>query len=90
MSLFSSLPQEAAWSDTHTVTDSFHDYWVYPSSHPSGLVSLLGYSYNPLTRLAPYRPLALPCDLSTVAPLRYAQSSYCTASVAYVKPWVHE
>jgi len=35
------------------VTDSFHGYWVYPSSPPSGLVQLLGYSYTPLTRLAP-------------------------------------
>jgi len=36
------------------VTDSFHGYWVYPSSPPSGLVPLLGYSYSPLPRLAPY------------------------------------
>jgi len=36
------------------VTDSFHGYWVYPFSPPSGLVPLLGYSYSPFTRLAPY------------------------------------
>ena len=54
ISPFSSPPLEAAQSDTHTVTDSFHGYWVLPSSPPSGLVPLLGYSYNPLTWLAPY------------------------------------
>jgi len=70
----------------HTVTDSFHSYWVYPSSPPSGLVPLLGYSYSPLTWLAPYCPFTLrhSRDFSTVAPLGYAQSSYCTASVADV------
>jgi len=51
---FSSLPLEAALSDTHRVTDSFHSYWVYPSSPPFGHVPLLGYSYSPFTRLAPY------------------------------------
>jgi len=40
------------------VTDSFHGYWVYRSSPPSCLVPLLGCSYNPLTRLAPYCPFA--------------------------------
>jgi len=30
----SSPPLEAAKSDTHTVTDSFYGYWVYPSSPP--------------------------------------------------------
>jgi len=35
ISPFSSLPLEAAQSDTHTVTDSFHGYWVYPFSPPS-------------------------------------------------------
>jgi len=35
------------------VTDSFHAYWVYNSSPPSGLVQLLGYSHSPLTQLAP-------------------------------------
>ena len=39
---------------THTVTASFRGYWVYPSSTPSGLVPLLGYSYSPFTRLAPH------------------------------------
>ena len=38
----------------NTVTDSVHSYWVYPSSPPSGFAPLLGYSYSPLTRLAPY------------------------------------
>jgi len=54
ISPFSSLPLEAAYSDTHMVTDSFHGYWVYPSSPPSGFVPLLGYSYSPLPQLAPY------------------------------------
>jgi len=36
------------------VTDSFHGYWVYPSSPPPGLVPLLGYSYSAYTQLAPY------------------------------------
>jgi len=57
-----------------------------PPLPPQGLVLLLSYSYNPLTRLAPYCPFTLrrPSDFSTVAPLGYAQSSYCTASVADV------
>ena len=54
ISQFSSPPVEAAWSDMKTVTDSFHCYWVYPASPPAGLVPLLGYSYNPLIRLAHY------------------------------------
>jgi len=86
ISPFSSPPFEAAYSDTHTVTDSFHGCWVYPSSPPFRFVSLLGYSYNQLTRLAPYWPFTLrrPRDFSTVAPLSYAQWSYCTPSVADV------
>ena len=84
ISLFSSPPLETAWSDTHRGIDIFHGSWVYPFSPPSGLVRLLGYSYNPLTWLAPYCPSASPCDFSTVAPLGYPQSSYCTASVADV------
>jgi len=36
------------------LTDSFYGYWVYLSSAPSGFVPLLGYSYSPFTRLAPY------------------------------------
>jgi len=57
-----------------------------PPLPPSGFVPSLGYSYNPLTRLAPYCPFTLrrPRPFSTVAPLGYAQSSYCTASVADV------
>jgi len=54
ISPFSSRPLEVAESDTHKVTDSFHGYWVYPSSPPPGFVPLLGYSYSPFTRLAPY------------------------------------
>jgi len=44
---------------------------------------LLGYSYNPLTLLAPYCSFTLlrPRDFSTVGPRGYAQSSYCTPSV---------
>jgi len=38
----------------HTVSHSFHGYWVNPSSPPWGLVPLLGYSYSTLTQLAPY------------------------------------
>ena len=72
--------------DTHTVTDTFHGYWVYPSSPPSGFGPLLGYSYDPLAQLAPYCPFTLrrPRNLSTVALHGYAQSSYCTTSVADV------
>jgi len=51
----------------HTVTDSFHGYWVYPSSPPSGFVPLLGYSYSPFTRLAPYS-LGRPSDCHCRAP----------------------
>jgi len=54
ISPFSSPTLEAASSDTHRVTDSFHGNWVYPSSLSSWLVALLSYSYNPLTRLAHY------------------------------------
>jgi len=68
ISPFSSPPLEAAESDTHTVTDSFHGYWVYPSSPPPGLVLLLGYSYSPFTRLAPYC-LRRPSDCHGRAPL---------------------
>jgi len=35
ISAFSSPPLRAAWSDMHTVTDSFSCYWVYPFSHPT-------------------------------------------------------
>jgi len=35
IALFSSLPLAAAYSETETVTNSFHDYWVYPFSPPS-------------------------------------------------------
>ena len=44
-----------------------------PPLPPQGLVPLLGYSYNPLTWLAPYCPFTLrrPRDCPTVAPLRY-------------------
>jgi len=57
-----------------------------PPIPPQGLVPLLGYSYNPLTWLAPYCPITLrrPRDFSTVAPLGYAQLSYCTVSLADV------
>jgi len=57
-----------------------------PPLPPSGLVPLLSWSYNPLTQLAPYCPFSLrrPRDFFTVPPLGYAQSSYCTASVADV------
>jgi len=57
-----------------------------PPLPPSGLVPLRGYSYNPLTRLAPYCPFSLrpPRDFSTGAPFGYAQLSYCTASVVDV------
>jgi len=46
-----------------------------PPLPPPGLVPLLGYSYNPLTQLAPYCPFTLrrPRDFSTVAPLGDAQ-----------------
>jgi len=40
-----------------------------PPLPPQGLVPLLGYSYNPLTRLAPNCRSATPSDFSTVAPL---------------------
>jgi len=57
-----------------------------PPPPPQGLVPLLGYSYNPLTRLAPYCPFTLyhPRNFSTVAPLGYTVSSYGTASAADV------
>ena len=47
---------------------------------------MLSYSYNQLTRLAPYCPFTLrrSHDCPTVAPLGYAQSAYCNASVADV------
>jgi len=46
-----------------------------PPLPPQGLVPLLGYSYNPLTRLGPYCPITSrrPRDFSTVAPLTYTQ-----------------
>jgi len=43
ISPFSSSSLEAAKSDTHTVTDSFHGYWVYPSSPP--------FRFRPVARL---------------------------------------
>jgi len=67
ISPFSSLPLEAASSDTHTVTNSFHGYWVYPSSPPSGHVPLLGYSNSPFPRLAHYC-LRCPSDCHGCSP----------------------
>jgi len=87
ISPFSSLPLEAVQSDTHTVTHSFYGHWVYPSSSPSSLIPLLGYSYPPLPWLAPYCPLHLSHGFSTVAARGCAQSSYCNIPVADVNPF---
>jgi len=55
--LCSSSPLETVQSDTHTVTDSFYGFWVYPSSFPPGLILLLSYSYHLFLQLAPnYSP----------------------------------
>ena len=64
-----------------------------PALTPRGLVLLLGYSYNPLTWWSPYCPFTLrrPGGFSMVTPIGYAQSWYCTASVADFNPlgiWV--
>ena len=85
ISSFSSLPLEAPLSDTHTVTDSFYGSWVDPSSSSFGSrpVARLQLQSIPF-RLAPLLPMKTVVIYAKVAPLGYALSSYCTASVADV------
>ena len=85
ISSFSSLPLEAAWSDTLTVTDSFYRSWVYPSSSSSRFSSRCSVTATIHSFwLAPLLPTKTLVIYSTVAHLGYALSSYCTATVADV------